>query len=214
MVGSYGIGWSLFNLNHHIKLYSSSGVNVWNNHTIRELSNIFHNITISNELSEMEIASIINNTRNNRIKTSFDFMVQGNMESIISEDCLSSILPEKDYNIKTEFLGIKDMKNRVFPIIIDDECRTHILNSVELCLIDYLPNLYKMGLQYLIIDARGKTENYAQDMVKFYKQGLKYMEESNEKTEYKLNKLKYKIQKRSHGGITTGNFMMGLNEDL
>jgi putative protease len=51
-------------------------------------------------------------------------------------------------------------------------------------------------------------------MVKFYKQGLKYMEESNEKTEYKLNKLKYKIQKRSHGGITTGNFMRGLNEDL
>jgi len=140
--------------------------------------------------------------------------VQGNMESIISEDCISSILPEKEYNIKTEFLGIKDMKNRVFPIIIDDECRTHILNSVELCLIDHLPNLYKMGLQYLIIDARGKTGNYAQDMVKFYRQGLKYMEERNEKTEYNLNKLKYKIQMRSHGGITTGNFIKGLKEDL
>jgi putative protease len=214
MVGSYGIGWSLFNLNPHIKLYSSSGVNVWNNHTIRELSNIFHSITISNELSKNEIALIISKTRYNGIKTSFEFIVQGNMESIISEDCLSSILPEKEYNNKTEFLGIKDMKNRVFPIIIDDECRTHILNSVELCLIDYLPNLYKMGLQYLIIDARGKTGNYTHDMIKFYRQGLKYMEETNGKTEYKLNKLKYKIQKRSHGGITTGNFIRGLNEDL
>ena len=106
------------------------------------------------------------------------------------------------------------MKNRVFPIIIDDECRTHILNSVELCLIDYLPNLYKMGLQYLIIDARGKTGNYAQDMVKFYKHGLKYIEDSNDKIEYTLNKLKYKIRKRSLGGITTGNFIRGLNEDL
>ena len=107
MVGSYGIGWTLFNLNHHIKLYSSSSVNVWNNHTIRELSNIFPNITISNEISEMEITSLISNTRNKRIKTSFDFIVQGNMESIISEDCLSSILPGKEYNIKQNFWELK-----------------------------------------------------------------------------------------------------------
>ncbi len=213
MVGSYGIGWSLFNLNPHLKLYSSVGVNVWNNHTIGELSNTFHSTTISNELSEFEISSITSNARSKGIKTSFEFMVQGNMESIVSEDYMPGILPEKTYDMKKEFLGIKDMKNRVFPIIIDDECRTHILNSVELCLINYLPNLYKMGLQYLIIDARGKTGNYAQDMGTFYRQGLKYVEENDEKTEYKLNKLKYKIQKRSHGGITTGNFIRGLNED-
>ena len=214
MVGSYGIGWSLFNLNPQLKLYSSVGVNVWNNHTIRELSITFHSISISNERSEFEIATIIRNTMNHGINTSFEFMVQGNLESIISEDCLLSVLPENEHNLKAEFFGIKDIKNRVFPIIIDDKSRTHILNSVELCLIDYLPNLYKMGLQYLIIDARGKTGRYAQDMVTFYRQGLKYVEENNGKTEYKLNKLKYKIQKRSHGGITTGNFIRGLNEDL
>ncbi len=214
MVGSYGMGWSIFNLNPNIKLYSSMGVNVWNNHTIRELSSTFHSIAISNELSKYDAASIIRNARNNGIKTSFEFTVQGNMESIISEDCLLSILPEKKHNVQTEYWGIRDMKKRVFPIMIDDECRTHILNSVELCLIDYLPDLHQMGLQYLMIDARGKTGDYAQDMVAFYKQGLEYTEKNYGKTEHMLNKLKYKIKKRSNGGITTGNFIRGLNEDV
>jgi putative protease len=65
-----------------------------------------------------------------------------------------------------------------------------------------------------MIDARGKTGDYAQDMVAFYKQGLEYTEKNYGKTEHMLNKLKYKIKKRSNGGITTGNFIRGLNEDV
>jgi len=91
-------------------------------------------------------------------------------------------------------------------LIVDDYTRTHILNSVELCLIDYIPALYKIGIQNLVIDARGKTSEYAESMVTSYRHGLNYKEKTPENIA-KLNKLKVKVKKISQGGITTGSFL-------
>lgn len=211
LVGSYGVGWAITNLNPHIKLYSSAGSNVWNYFTVKELSHIFHSLTISNELSKEEISSIIINTRNNELKTSFELIVQGNLESIISKDCLLSNISRQN---EAQFWGIKDAKKRVFPIVIDNESRTHILNSVELCLIDYLPYLNNLGFKNVIIDARGKTKDYTKNMITYYKTGFKYLKMNPSDLNYNLIKLKNKIKKISYGGITTGNFIRGLNEDL
>ena len=55
------------------------------------------------------------------------------------------------------FLGIKDVKGRIFPLRLDNECRTHVLNSVELSLIDYMPQIIKMGIDTVLIDLEGRT---------------------------------------------------------
>lgn len=217
MVDNPGAAHAIVNLNPHIKLSGSSGLNVWNYRTVHELSQTFEALTVSNELSKEEIAAVISNSRKNGINTSFEFLVQGNLESVISEDCLLRPIPAKEQYPKEQFWGIRDAKNRIFPVLIDDEGRTHILNSVELCLIDYLPHLCRIGFNHLVIDARGKTRNYARDMVSLYKQGLEYvemgMEIGSSEARPDLRKLKRAAKKLSQGGITSGNFVKGLNEN-
>ncbi|MFT9496845.1 DUF3656 domain-containing U32 family peptidase [Anaerosolibacter sp.] len=48
-------------------------------------------------------------------------------------------------------LGLKDRKDMVFPIMTDDHCRTHILNSQSLCLLDHLHEIMDAGMGNLRI---------------------------------------------------------------
>lgn len=213
MIGNMGALRALNDLNHPIKFSGSVGLNIWNHKTVCNYSPLLSRVTLSNELSREELALITAGIQNKSIDTCFDFVVQGNLESIVSEDCVLSILTPHKQREKYQFWGLKDVKKRVFPVIIDDEGRTHILNSVELCLIDHIPDLYQIGLKHLVIDARSRTEDYAQNMVALYKRGIKYVAKKGVHTDH-LEKLKIRVKKLSQGGITTGNFIKGLNENL
>lgn len=207
MIENLGAIRALNNLDIPIRLSGAAGLNIWNHRSIYEFSSSLCNLTLSNELSGEELSSIITNYLDNR-NTSFELLVQGNLESMISEDCLLNGVKKRDQNQKNRFWGIKDLKNHIFPFIIDDEGRTHIFNSVELCLIDYLPDLCQMGFQHLIIDTRNKTSGYAQSMVSLYCEGLNLLEKSRYNTR-KVYKLKDEIKKISQGSITTGSFIKG-----
>lgn len=187
-----------------VKISGSAALNIWNNRSVREFSKYLNRITLSNELSKKELKSI---TAYNKYggNIPFEYIVQGNLESLISEDCLLRGVYENGKNLKPSW-GVEDKKRRIFPLIIDDYARTHIMNSVELCLIDYIPDLYQIGCENLVIDARGKTSEYARSMVTSYRQGLSFEEKTHENME-KLNKLKIKVKKLTQGGITTGNFL-------
>jgi putative protease len=143
-------------------------------------------------------------------------LIQGNLEAIVSKDCLWNLLPDKGIIGKLNHschLGIKDSRNRIFPVEIDQECRTHIFNSVELCLIDYLPQLSKMGLDNLIIDARNKPVNYIQNILPIYQKAREFTVNSVPNLGNKLDLLKKRVKKNSNGGITTGNFIRGVEND-
>jgi U32 family peptidase len=211
MVSGTGAARSINNFNSHLKLSGSMELNVCNHQTVLELSKTFHSLTLSVELSKYEVGLIIARSRDKGVNTDFEFMVQGNLEAMISENCIISPKSEKDRIIEYhDFWGIKDVTKRIFPITIDNEGRTVILNSVETCLIDHLPDLYRMGLDILTIDARARTKTYARDMTTFYGDAITHWDDVD-KGEY-LNKLKLKIKKISNGGITTGNFLKGLKE--
>lgn len=84
---------------------------------------------------------------------------------------------------------------------------------MELCLIDHVPDLYQIGFKHLVIDARNRTKDYTQNMVALYKRGISYLAKNGGHTDH-LEKLKIRVKKLSKGGITTGNFIKGLNENL
>jgi putative protease len=48
---------------------------------------------------------------------------------------------------------LKDEKGFVFPVKTDRNGRTYILNSRELCMIEYVPDIIKTGVDCLRIDA-------------------------------------------------------------
>lgn len=199
MVGSMGALKAVQELDADVKVSGSMALNIWNHRSIQELSGDLNRITLSNELSKKELASATK-----YVDFPFEYVVQGNLESLVSEDCLLKAVHKSKTSLKPPW-GIEDRKNHTFPLMVDDYARTHVMNSVELCLIDHIPDLYKIGLHDLVIDARGKTGEYARSMVTYYHQGLDFRDKTQVNIT-KLKELKSKVKKISQGGITTWNF--------
>ncbi|MCE7697723.1 MAG: DUF3656 domain-containing protein, partial [Methanobacterium paludis] len=224
MVDGIGAAEAIKTQNNKFEIYGSTGLNVWNHLTAKQLSKTsndpsknpgitFKSLTVSPELSKNEIKRLISTSHTKNIPTSFELLVQGNIESMVTEDCLPFINPKsnglKIYDAKKEFIGIMDAKKRVFPVNTDYNGRTHVLNAVELCLVDYMPSILRMGIDSVVIDARGKTPSYALEMAAIYNKAVEKTGKGNE-LKKTLNMLKNNVKKISTGGITTGNFIRGV----
>ena len=212
MVDGLGAATGIKQVAPDLKLSGSAGLNIWNRKTVLILSKIFTTLTTSAELPKEDLKNVIINSRLKGIKNRFEIVVQGNVDALISKDCLLSIVPQiESSTMKNQFWGIQDERQKIFPIKIDSEGHTHILNSVELCLIDYLPKISQMGIDGIVIDVRNKPYNYAKKMTSIYSDGLSYIE-WDFNTDRNINRLKSQIKLISTGGITTGNYLKGVKE--
>jgi len=212
MVDGLGAATGIKQVAPDLKLSGSAGLNIWNRKTVLILSKIFTTLTTSAELPKKDLRSVITNSRLEGIKNRFEIVVQGNVDALISKDCLLSIVPQGESStMKNQFWGIQDERQKIFPIKIDSEGHTHILNSVELCLLDHLPKISQMGIDGIIVDLRNKPYDYAKKMTSIYSKGLGYIE-NDFNTNRNINRLKSQIKLISTGGITTGNFLKGVKE--
>ena len=211
MVDGIGAANFISNLNPEFKIFGSSGLNIWNVESVNKLKDYFKGLTLSPELSANEIHILASLVRQREINVELELMVQGNLDSIISKDCLPCIV--RDKFLKREihdnvFLGIEDIKKHVFPLKLDNECRTIISNSVELSLIDYMSQITKMPIDSISLNLEGRTTKYAQKICSVYKNTDK-LDLKTKSAERKLINMKKEVKKISLGGITTGNFIKG-----
>ena len=95
----------------------------------------------------------------------------------------------------------------------DDDGRTHIFNSAETCLVDHMPRIFQLGLD-VALDARGRTELYAQKMAEIYQQATGLTQKGGGNLEKDLQALKERARAISLGGITRGHFLKGLKEEI
>jgi putative protease len=201
-----GIGAAKFVLSAmpQMPISGSIGLNVWNHLTVMQLSQ-FRRLTLSPELTADQLSKIVSRAHLHSVPD-LELVVQGNLEVMVTEDCLPSLSPGKG-----EFFGLQDFK-RIFPLYADDESRTHILNSVETCLIDHMPDIFKIGLDGIAIDARRRTKRYAKEMAQLYVRAIELTEKGGVGLEKDLESLKEGARQRSLGGITTGHFLKGLKD--
>ncbi|WP_414468274.1 U32 family peptidase [Methanobacterium sp. ACI-7] len=210
MVGNIGAAKFILNLNSDINLFASSALNIWNHISINPLLDYFKSFTISPELSGKEVKYLASSIKQKNNETELELVVQGNMESLISKDCLPCLYePVKDQDL---FLGIRDIKNHVFPLKLDRECRTYVLNSVELSLIDYVPKITNMEINSIILDLQGRTEEYAAHICSIYNKVVD-LDFNSKNQKNNLKKLKNDSKSIALGGITTGNFIRGITEE-
>ncbi|MEI8331068.1 MAG: U32 family peptidase, partial [Methanomicrobiales archaeon] len=198
-----------------ISLYGSTGLNVFNNATVKKLSSHLKLLTLSPELSRDECRFLISAAHKQGFDTTFAMIVQGIVEAIISDDCLlETHLHCKDEAGKQKegFYGIQDSTGHIFPVRMDSECRTHIGNSAELCLVDHLPEIIDIGVSEVVIDARGRTVASVSDMTRIYRSAISATSTRTTGAEKQLQALKDRIKKCSMGEITAGHFIRGLKE--
>ena len=196
-------------------IYGSTGLNVFNHATVKKLASHTELLTLSPELSRDECRFLISAARNQGLDTSFTLIVQGNIEAIITDDCLLEpcLHCKADTGLQKEnFYGIRDSTGHIFPVRMDSECRTHISNSAELCLLDYLFQIQDMGISEVVIDARGRTGACVLEMTGIYRSAISVISTRTTGAEKQLLVLKDRIKKCSMGEITAGHFIRGLKE--
>lgn len=211
MVDGIGAGNFILDLNPEFKIFGSSGLNIWNSESLNILKEYFEGFTISPELSANEIHVLASLVRQREINVELELTVQGNLDSLISKDCLPCLIVDKFFKNEIHdniFLGIKDIKKHVFPLKLDNECRTIISNSVELSLVDYMAQITKIPVDSISLNLEGRTKKYAQIICSIYKDTIK-MDLKTKSNERKLIKMKKEVKRISLGGITTGNFIKG-----
>jgi U32 family peptidase len=216
MVESCGAAQALRDICPSQVLSGSTGLNIFNHKTVCSLSSFFGRVTLSPELSRDEIRLLVQTARQQAYKGSFALIVQGSTEAMVSENCLlKSWLPGKRKDGETGvpvFFGIMDETGHTFPVRIDGECRSHVFNSAEMCLIDHLPSLMQAGINEVVVDARGRTGSYTADMIRLYQEALHLAKKGVQSGDPLLEKLKDAVKRRAIGGITAGHFIRGLKD--
>jgi putative protease len=216
MVENCGAAHALRHMDPAPALSGFIGLNIFNHRAVQNLSSWFTLLTLSSELSRDEIRLLVHAARSQGLTNSFALIVQGCTEAIISEDCI--LQPWLQCNgtgcdIRSPaFFGIRDTTGHVFPVRLDGECRSHIYNSKELCLIDHLPSLMQVGINEVVIDARGRPAIYTVEMTRLYRQAINLAKKKIRTQDHQLEELKGAVKHLALGGITAGHFIRGLKE--
>jgi putative protease len=110
-------------------------------------------------------------------------IVHGCLELMESEHCLvGGLLGKNGGKCSTPCnsgnFNLVDEKNYEFPLLMDYQCRTHLLNSRALCMLEYVPSLIEKGISSLRIETLGMddaeeirriTEKYRKAIDAYYK---------------------------------------------
>lgn len=157
------------------RVYGSYFINMFNSFFPNDL----HQTTLSVELSKAEIKDVIS-----RYDGKVEVMVFGRLELMIT----------RDPHLKNG--TIKDDKGYVFPVYRDRFGFTHILNSSDLMLINYLDDLERSGVDSFGIDLRKRPVELATLVCKAFKdRDFQYNEE---------------IKKLCGGTVNTGHYLRGV----
>ena len=92
--------------------------------------------------------------------------------------------------------ALEDRRNEQFPVVTDQYCRSHILNSKELDMVPYFNELKRAGISVLRIEGRGCSPEWIGRAAKQYvrlRDGLETM-----------------VFGKEDRGVTRGHFFRGI----
>ncbi len=166
-------------------------------------------LILARELSHAEIAEI-----GQRVSAELEVFVHGAMCISYSGRCLlSNYLTGRDANrgactqpCRYQYSLVEEKRPGQYFPIMEDAHGTYIMNSKDLCLIEHLPQLLKLGLAGLKIEGRMKSVHYVATVTKVYREAI---------DAYYANPAEYRFQakwleelaKASNRSFTTGFFL-------
>lgn len=165
-------------------------------------------VILARELSFSEIADI-------RAKTpptlELESFVHGAMCISYSGRCLiSNYMNGRDANkgncshpCRWKYHLVEETRPGEYFPIEEDESGTYFFNSKDLCMIEYMPELIRSGLDSLKIEGRSKSVYYVANIVRVYREAIDRFYADPEGFTYNPEWLE-EIEKASHREFTTG----------
>ncbi len=136
--------------------------NVFNRLTMDYLLNYSQRVTLSPELTLKEIKNL----------TPFgqtECIVHGFFPLMVSEHGLVSSLFSGGRD--SDFL-LKDEKGFSFPVKTDTQNRTYVMNSRELCMLEYVPEIMETGVECLRIEAGMYDKDKTGEITRAYREAM------------------------------------------
>lgn len=135
----------------------------------------FSRLIMARELSQEELARICKET-----EIEVEVFVHGAMCMAYSGRCLlSNVLTGRDANrgqcaqsCRWRYAVVEEKRPGEYMPIEEDEGGTHIFNSKDLRLIEYIPELVQIGVDSLKIEGRMKSSYYVATVVRAYRLAL------------------------------------------
>ncbi len=148
-------------------------------------------------------------------KLELEYFVHGAMCMAYSGRCFlsfwqtgrSSNLGDCAQNCRWKYQLVEEKRPNEYMPIEQDNHGTYLLNSKDLCLIEYLDELEKAGITSFKIEGRAKSVYYLAQTVKAYKAVLE-IKSSDKNKKIKIKKLKSELNKLVNRTWTTG-FLFG-----
>jgi putative protease len=193
-----------------IPLHGGPGMPVWNHRAAGLLASGFSSLSLSPELWRHEIEAVIASSRSTGNAVPFAVQVQGSLEVMVTDDCIVAL--DACPAGSSGHYALEDERRRWLPVLPDGECRTRLLNAVETCLIDRLPELRSAGVGILEIDARGRPPAYVAATIESYRTARALLVDDAPGQASMLTSLKDRLRAVARGGITAGAYRRGRRE--
>lgn len=171
-------------------------------------------IVLARELTFREIKTI---TENIPEDCEIECFVHGSMCIAYSGRCLiSNYMLGRDANkgicsnaCRYKYHLVEETRPGEYYPVVEDDNGTYIMNSKDLCMIHYIPELVESGIDSLKIEGRMKSEFYVASAVKAYREALDSYFEDPKNYEFKEEWMDI-LKKVSHRQYHTG-FFLGRN---
>ena len=184
-----------------LNVHVSTQANVNNSYSARFFADMgVSRIVLARELNLKQIQILHENLKD---KVEIEAFVHGAMCISYSGRCLlSNYLTGRDSNRGACVQAcrwkyeIREVDKKDYYPIEEDGRGTYILNSKDMCLIDYLPQLESAGISSLKIEGRMKSDYYVASVVNAYRRALDGYDN--------FDVLHDELEKTSHRRYTTG----------
>lgn len=178
-----------------VRIYGSSALNIYNSISAMLMSESFHMLTASPELSSEDLRGMEGN---------IEIPVHGNLTAMVTRDNPWRLVPHRFSTRSKSIWALKDSRGVIFPLNQLMGCETTIMNSKETCLIDFLPSLMEWGFRNFSIDCRIQSPERTGELVESYIEALE--------TPERIGDIKKRIVGDAEYGITASHFRYGLRE--
>lgn len=153
-----------------LKIWADGSLNIFNSLAVE----FWHSrgvggVTLSQELTLQQIKTIAG-----KKTLPLECYVQGRTEMMVSEYCTAGSFLGDLHKGACQFqcrekLFLKDRQEAVFPVVGDQYCRMHVLNSVELSLAANIEEVLQAGVTSLRIDGRYYSAEELKQLTALYR---------------------------------------------
>ncbi|WP_432408681.1 DUF3656 domain-containing U32 family peptidase [Wukongibacter sp. M2B1] len=191
-----------------IKIHTDFSFNTFNSLAVQKLRELnVSDITLSPELNYRQISDFTSKISN------LEIIVYGHLPMMITEYCpVNAVLDRVDGEAcnlcSNKKYGLKDRYGIVFPIQRDNGCRTHILNSKKMFLLENMDKIVHKNVKNMRLQFTNEDKNEIISIVNAYCKTLDRILKG--KTGLSNDALEIISKYKDNGDYTKGHFLRGV----